>query len=164
VEAPSEPNVPTDPPPPDVRIVVGLRTFRSFESLPEPEMLLGTGRERGPGALSGRLQELSPVVSTAFRPVDADELARNPFRVFTSMLVSNDPRFFDNATQDRRKIVQVTRWSRWGLLHVYSLADDVIFTAPERAWCRPVFPAVPSGLTADARDPAHVSPGAALGE
>jgi uncharacterized glyoxalase superfamily metalloenzyme YdcJ len=42
-----------------------------------------------------------PVVSTAFRPIEADELARNPFRVFTSMLVSNDPRFFDEATQDR---------------------------------------------------------------
>ncbi len=36
-----------------------------------------------------------PVVSTAFRPVDADELARNPFRVFTSMLVATDRRFFD---------------------------------------------------------------------
>ena len=28
-----------------------------------------------------------PVVSTAFRPLDRDELAANPFRVFTSMLV-----------------------------------------------------------------------------
>lgn len=36
-----------------------------------------------------------PVVSTAFRPVEADELARNPFRVFTSMLTPADPRFFD---------------------------------------------------------------------
>ena len=36
-----------------------------------------------------------PVVSTAFRPIDADELARNPFRVFTSMLAIRDPRFFD---------------------------------------------------------------------
>lgn len=36
-----------------------------------------------------------PVVCTAFRPVDADELARNPFRVFTSMLAIDDPRFFD---------------------------------------------------------------------
>ncbi|QZT63619.1 2-oxoadipate dioxygenase/decarboxylase family protein [Mycolicibacterium austroafricanum] len=35
-----------------------------------------------------------PVVSTAFRPVDPDELARNPFRVFTSMLASADIRFF----------------------------------------------------------------------
>ncbi len=36
-----------------------------------------------------------PVVSTAFRPIDPDELARNPFRVFTSMLATADPRFFD---------------------------------------------------------------------
>ncbi|QEN15607.1 2-oxoadipate dioxygenase/decarboxylase [Mycolicibacterium sp. ELW1] len=36
-----------------------------------------------------------PVVSTAFRPVDASELARNPFRVFTSMLATRDGRFFD---------------------------------------------------------------------
>lgn len=36
-----------------------------------------------------------PVVCTAFRPVDGDELARNPFRVFTSMLAIEDPRFFD---------------------------------------------------------------------
>ncbi|MFH8795035.1 2-oxoadipate dioxygenase/decarboxylase family protein [Streptomyces sp. NPDC017941] len=36
-----------------------------------------------------------PVVSTAFRPVDGDELARNPFRVFTSLLTPADPRFFD---------------------------------------------------------------------
>jgi uncharacterized glyoxalase superfamily metalloenzyme YdcJ len=42
-----------------------------------------------------------PVVSTAFRPVDAGELARNPFRVFTSMLTADDPRFFDAATRDR---------------------------------------------------------------
>ncbi|MFF7468841.1 2-oxoadipate dioxygenase/decarboxylase family protein [Streptomyces sp. NPDC008092] len=36
-----------------------------------------------------------PVVSTAFRPVDGGELARNPFRVFTSLLTPADPRFFD---------------------------------------------------------------------
>ena len=42
-----------------------------------------------------------PVVSTAFRPVDTDELARNPFRVFTSMLVTDDRRFFDAETQER---------------------------------------------------------------
>ncbi|TDH49777.1 VOC family protein [Mycobacterium eburneum] len=44
-----------------------------------------------------------PVVSTAFRPIDADELARNPFRVFTSMLALRDPRFFD---PDLRRRVQ----------------------------------------------------------
>jgi uncharacterized glyoxalase superfamily metalloenzyme YdcJ len=36
-----------------------------------------------------------PVVSTAFRPLDGDELASNPFRVFTSLLVPQDRRFFD---------------------------------------------------------------------
>ncbi|KUI45403.1 hypothetical protein AU197_13415 [Mycobacterium sp. IS-1590] len=35
-----------------------------------------------------------PVVSTAFRPIDPDELRRNPFRVFTSMLATADGRFF----------------------------------------------------------------------
>ena len=50
-------------------------------------------RDAGPGAV--------PVVSTAFRPLDADELARNPFRVFTSMLVVDDPRYFDADTQAR---------------------------------------------------------------
>ncbi len=39
------------------------------------------------------------VVSTAFRPTDGAELARNPFRVFTSMLVHDDRRFFDAETQ-----------------------------------------------------------------
>ena len=35
-----------------------------------------------------------PVVSTAFRPIDADQLEHNPFRVFTSMLATADTRFF----------------------------------------------------------------------
>jgi uncharacterized glyoxalase superfamily metalloenzyme YdcJ len=42
-----------------------------------------------------------PVVSTAFRPVDTDELARNPFRVFTSMLATRDPRYFDAGLRAR---------------------------------------------------------------
>ncbi len=42
-----------------------------------------------------------PVVSTAFRPVAAGQLARNPFRVFTSMLVTGDRRFFDADLQAR---------------------------------------------------------------
>ena len=42
-----------------------------------------------------------PVVSTAFRPVDRAELAANPFRVFTSMLVPEDRRFFDPALEAR---------------------------------------------------------------
>ena len=35
-----------------------------------------------------------PVVSTAFRPIDGDQLELNPFRVFTSMLATADARFF----------------------------------------------------------------------
>ncbi|GAA2606088.1 VOC family protein [Streptomyces tubercidicus] len=42
-----------------------------------------------------------PVVSTAFRPVEEEELARNPFRVFTSMLTPADPRFFDADLRSR---------------------------------------------------------------
>ncbi|WP_422223610.1 2-oxoadipate dioxygenase/decarboxylase family protein [Mycobacterium sp.] len=42
-----------------------------------------------------------PVVSTAFRPIDAQELARNPFRVFTSMLALRDSRFFDAGLRAR---------------------------------------------------------------
>lgn len=42
-----------------------------------------------------------PVVSTAFRPTDPEELARNPFRVFTSMLAADDPRFFDRELRQR---------------------------------------------------------------
>ncbi len=42
-----------------------------------------------------------PVVSTAFRPVDPEELARNPFRVFTSVLVPEDRRFFAADLQER---------------------------------------------------------------
>ncbi len=40
-----------------------------------------------------------PVVSTAFRPTDRAELATNPFRVFTSVLVVDDRRFFDASTE-----------------------------------------------------------------
>jgi uncharacterized glyoxalase superfamily metalloenzyme YdcJ len=44
-----------------------------------------------------------PVVSTAFRPLERDELARNPFRVFTSLLVPEDRRFFDSDLETRLK-------------------------------------------------------------
>ncbi|PRA12367.1 DUF1338 domain-containing protein [Arthrobacter sp. MYb211] len=44
-----------------------------------------------------------PVVSTAFRPVDRAELAKNPFRVFTSMLAADDPRFFNEALRAELK-------------------------------------------------------------
>ena len=42
-----------------------------------------------------------PVVSTAFRPIDTDQLARNPFRVFTSMLATADTRFFSAELRPR---------------------------------------------------------------
>lgn len=42
-----------------------------------------------------------PVVSTAFRPVAPDELALNPFRMFTSLLVTDDRRFFTADLQQR---------------------------------------------------------------
>ncbi|MFG2969781.1 2-oxoadipate dioxygenase/decarboxylase family protein [Streptomyces sp. NPDC048288] len=45
-----------------------------------------------------------PVVSTAFRPVDGEELARNPFRVFTSLLTPADPRFFDAELRARLEV------------------------------------------------------------
>ena len=40
-----------------------------------------------------------PVVSTAFRPTAPEELAANPFRVFTSVLVADDRRFFSPQLQ-----------------------------------------------------------------
>ena len=52
-------------------------------------------------AFSSRIRQRSsapmpvPVISTAFRPVEANELAHNPFRVFTSMLATRDRRYFD---------------------------------------------------------------------
>jgi uncharacterized glyoxalase superfamily metalloenzyme YdcJ len=50
-----------------------------------------------------------PVVSTAFRPIDPGELARNPFRVFTSMLVAEDRRFFDNDIRPRLEVFLAQR-------------------------------------------------------
>jgi len=38
-----------------------------------------------------------PIVSTAFRPTTKEALAINPFRVFTSVLVTDDRRYFDPA-------------------------------------------------------------------
>lgn len=49
------------------------------------------------------------MVSTAFRPIDAAELAKNPFRVFTSMLVHDDRRFFDADTQSRLEAFTAAR-------------------------------------------------------
>ena len=49
-------------------------------------------RDAGPAAV--------PVVSTAFRPVETAELATNPFRVFASVLATDDRRFFSAELQD----------------------------------------------------------------
>jgi uncharacterized glyoxalase superfamily metalloenzyme YdcJ len=50
-----------------------------------------------------------PVVSTAFRPIEEDQLARNPFRVFTSMLATSDPRFFPTELRGRVERFVVNR-------------------------------------------------------
>jgi uncharacterized glyoxalase superfamily metalloenzyme YdcJ len=42
-----------------------------------------------------------PVISTAFRPIDTEQLDHNPFRVFTSMLATADARFFDAELRRR---------------------------------------------------------------
>lgn len=65
-----------------------------------------------------------PVVSTAFRPTDADQLARNPFRVFTSMLVTEDRRFFDAPTQARLEAFIAAR-SLFGA-ELLALADRAV--------------------------------------
>jgi uncharacterized glyoxalase superfamily metalloenzyme YdcJ len=64
-----------------------------------------------------------PVVSTAFRPLDRDELAANPFRVFTSMLVPEDRRFFDADLEGRlRRFVDARRLFPDELLRLSDLA------------------------------------------
>ncbi|MFD6135654.1 2-oxoadipate dioxygenase/decarboxylase family protein [Isoptericola sp. NPDC060257] len=62
-----------------------------------------------------------PVISTAFRPTDRAELARNPFRVFTSMLVPSDRRFFSADLQARLDTF-LTRRSLFGP-ELLALAD-----------------------------------------
>jgi uncharacterized glyoxalase superfamily metalloenzyme YdcJ len=64
-----------------------------------------------------------PVVSTAFRPLDRDELAENPFRVFTSMLVPEDRRFFDADLETRLK----------GFLAARRLFPDELLVLADRA-------------------------------
>jgi uncharacterized glyoxalase superfamily metalloenzyme YdcJ len=50
-----------------------------------------------------------PVVSTAFRPTQGAELARNPFRVFTSLLATPDRRFFSADLAARLSAFLATR-------------------------------------------------------
>ncbi|MBM9463624.1 VOC family protein [Aeromicrobium sp. YIM 150415] len=65
-----------------------------------------------------------PVVSTAFRPTERDELAANPFRVFTSMLVPEDRRFFDEDLEQRlRGFIEARRLFPEELLELADRAE-----------------------------------------
>ncbi|TQL62522.1 2-oxoadipate dioxygenase/decarboxylase [Propioniferax innocua] len=64
-----------------------------------------------------------PVVSTAFRPHAPEELARNPFRVFTSMLIPEDRRFFSEDQESRLKEFLAAR----------TLFDDELLELADRA-------------------------------
>ena len=64
-----------------------------------------------------------PIVSTAFRPVDRDELAANPFRVFTSVLVPEDRRFFHPDLEQRVR----------GFLDARTLFPSELLTLADRA-------------------------------
>lgn len=67
----------------------------------------------------------APVVSTAFRPVDPIELARNPFGMFTSMLTTADRRFFDSDRQRRLENVLAARTVfPTEVLHLAALATE----------------------------------------
>lgn len=66
-----------------------------------------------------------PVVSTAFRPTDAEELARNPFRVFVSLLVPEDRRFFPpDLTSRLTAFLQARRLFPEGLLDLADRAES----------------------------------------
>jgi uncharacterized glyoxalase superfamily metalloenzyme YdcJ len=74
-----------------------------------------------------------PVVSTAFRPIDAHELARNPFRVFTSMLATADPRFFDGDLRPRveRALAGRTLFDPELIAQARTIAADGYCAAPD---------------------------------
>lgn len=75
-----------------------------------------------------------PVVSTAFRPIDAEELAANPFRVFTSLLVADDRRFFDAATRAQlEEFLGARRLFPDELLHLADLAEKAGGLSPQDA-------------------------------
>ena len=75
-----------------------------------------------------------PVVSTAFRPIEEDELALNPFRVFTSMLATVDPRFFPTDLRGRveRFVAARQLFDPALIAEARRIADDA-GAAPERA-------------------------------
>ena len=75
-----------------------------------------------------------PVVSTAFRPTDRDELAKNPFRVFTSMLVPVDRRFFDEVVEERLvTFIGARTLFRAELLHLADSSIEYGGLSPSRA-------------------------------
>ncbi|MFC9550993.1 2-oxoadipate dioxygenase/decarboxylase family protein [Rhodococcus sp. NPDC056960] len=74
----------------------------------------------------------APVVATTFRPVDPMELARNPFGMFASMLVTADRRFFGADLQRRVENLLAARTVfSTELLHLAALAaEEGGLTAP----------------------------------
>ncbi|MGD9622775.1 MAG: DUF1338 family protein [Mycolicibacterium sp.] len=77
-----------------------------------------------------------PVVSTAFRPIDPDELARNPFRVFTSMLAVSDERFFGAALGERvrRFLAQRVLFDPALISRARQIADDGGCASDDADW------------------------------
>lgn len=75
-----------------------------------------------------------PVISTAFRPIEAAELARNPFRIFVSVLTSDDRRFFDADMQRRiDKFLASRQLFPRELIEIAGEAEDSDGLDPERA-------------------------------
>jgi uncharacterized glyoxalase superfamily metalloenzyme YdcJ len=75
-----------------------------------------------------------PVVSTAFRPIDADQLNRNPFRVFTSMLATADTRFFSADLRGRvERFIDERRLFDPALIAEARRIAEAGGAAPERA-------------------------------
>lgn len=66
-----------------------------------------------------------PVVSTAFRPIARPELDENPFRVFASLLVVDDRRFFDEALEaELREFLSARTLFPDELLELADLMED----------------------------------------
>jgi uncharacterized glyoxalase superfamily metalloenzyme YdcJ len=72
-----------------------------------------------------------PVVSTAFRPIDPRELEVCPFRMYTSLLVTDDRRFFSSDLQERLD----TFLARRSLFHpdLLTLSDKAVADSGLRA-------------------------------
>jgi uncharacterized glyoxalase superfamily metalloenzyme YdcJ len=75
-----------------------------------------------------------PVVSTAFRPIDVNQLDRNPFRVFTSMLATADTRFFSADLRRRvERFIDERRLFDPALIAEARRIAEAGGAAPERA-------------------------------